>query len=94
MFLFKVNVVSFIDKVFKLEGVIVIVIGIMEGNSILDVWKGIIDKNGFVYWDKKLNGDCYINENFIYIIMFLVDLNKFYEDKKGVLIFIVGLNYD
>lgn len=94
VFSLKVNVASLVEKTYKLEGVTVTVTGKTEGNNTPDVWKGITDKNGSVYWDKKPNGDRYINENSTYTITLSADPNKFHEDKNGATISTIGLNYD
>jgi hypothetical protein len=55
-------------------------------------WEGITAKNGSVFWDKKPNGDRYINENSSYKIM--ISKPKYLEDKKGAELTTEGVTYD
>ncbi len=55
-------------------------------------WEGYTNAQGEVFFDKKPNGDRYINENTSYTIKLAKE--GYYEDKKGAAITTVGLNYD
>ena len=55
-------------------------------------WVGKTDANGSVFWDKKPNGDRYINENATYTIK--INKDGYHEEKKGASLTTVGLNYD
>lgn len=57
-----------------------------------DTWEGYTNKQGVVFWDKKPNGDRYINENSTYTIT--VAKNGYHEDAAGSKITTVGLRYD
>jgi peptidoglycan-associated lipoprotein len=86
----KVNVADLSDKtrMKKIEGVKVVVTGSTPG----DRWEGVTGKNGSVFWDKKPNGDRYVNENSSYTIN--ISKEGYYEDKNGSKFTTVGLNYD
>lgn len=90
VFTLRVNVFDLSDKnrQTKIEGVKVIV----QGNNAADRWEGLTGKDGSIYWDKKPNGDRYVNENSSYKIS--ISKEKFYEDKKGAEFTTVGLKYD
>ena len=57
-----------------------------------ETWEGYTNKSGVVFWDKKPNGDRYINENGTYTIT--VSKNGYHEDAAGSKITTVGLRYD
>jgi peptidoglycan-associated lipoprotein len=71
----------------KIEGVKVVVTA-KTGEK----WEGVTAKNGSVFWDKKPNGDRFINENASYKIM--ISKPKHLEDKKGAELTTEGLTYD
>ncbi|MBI3238013.1 MAG: OmpA family protein, partial [Flavobacteriia bacterium] len=85
----KVNVSDLTNKEKKLEGVKVTVTGSTAG----DKWEGVTAKDGSVFWDKKPNGDRFVNENSSYSIV-LAKKEGYYEDKNGSKFTTVGLNYD
>ncbi|MDH4473707.1 MAG: OmpA family protein [Fluviicola sp.] len=85
----KVNVSDLTNKEKKLEGVKVTVTGSTAG----DKWEGTTAKDGSVFWDKKPNGDRFVNENASYSIV-LAKKEGYYEDKNGSKFTTVGLNYD
>lgn len=90
LFTLKVNVADLSDKSrkTKLEGVKVIV----TGKTAADKWEGVTSKDGSVYWDKKPNGDRFVNEESEYKIR--ISKEKFYEDTLGARISTVGLKYN
>ncbi len=71
----------------KIEGVKVVVTA-KTGEK----WEGITAKNGSVSWDKKPNGDRFINENSSYKIM--ISKPKYLEDKKGAELTTEGVTYN
>lgn len=85
----KVNVSDLTNKEKKLEGVKVTVTGSTAG----DKWEGTTAKDGSVFWDKKPNGDRFVNENSSYTIV-LAKKEGYHEDKNGSKFTTVGLNYD
>ena len=85
----KVNVSDLTNKEKKLEGVKVTVTGSTAG----DKWEGVTAKDGSVFWDKKPNGDRFVNENSSYSIV-LAKKEGYHEDKNGSKFTTVGLNYD
>jgi peptidoglycan-associated lipoprotein len=85
----KVNVSDLTNKEKKLEGVKVTVTGSTAG----DKWEGTTAKDGSVFWDKKPNGDRFVNENSSYSII-LAKKEGYHEDKNGSKFTTVGLNYD
>lgn len=90
VFSLKVNVFDLSDS--KRSTMIPGVKVIVQGNNAADKWEGITGKDGSIYWDKKPNGDRYVNESSSYKIM--ISKEKFYEDKKGAEFTTVGLKYD
>lgn len=88
VFSLKVNVAELMDKNKKIEGVKVVV----TGNTAGDKWEGVTLKDGSVYWDKKPNGDRFVNENSSYTIA--ISKEGYHEDKSGSKFTTVGLNYD
>jgi peptidoglycan-associated lipoprotein len=86
----KVNVADLSDKTRtkKIEGVKVVITGSTAG----DKWEGITGKDGSVFWDKKPNGDRFVNENADYKIN--ISKEGYYEDKNGSKFTTKGLNYD
>lgn len=95
VFTLTVNVfnLSDVSRKKKIEGIRVVVTGSTPG----DKWEGVTGKNGSVYWDKKPNGDRFVNENSSYKIAIFSNPNskpKYFEDKKGAEFTTVGLNYD
>lgn len=72
----------------KIEGVKVVV----TGSSPNDRWEGVTQKDGSVFWDKKPNGDRFINENSDYAIK--ISKEGYYEDKNGSKLTTKGLEYD
>lgn len=88
VFSLKVNVAELMDKSKKIEGVKVVV----TGNAAGDKWEGVTLKDGSVYWDKKPNGDRFVNENSSYTIA--ISKEGYHEDKNGSKFTTVGLNYD
>jgi outer membrane protein OmpA-like peptidoglycan-associated protein/tetratricopeptide (TPR) repeat protein len=85
----KVNVSDLTNKEKKLEGVKVTVTGSTAG----DKWEGVTASDGSVFWDKKPNGDRYVNENSSYSIV-LAKKDGYYEDKNGSKFTTVDLGYD
>ncbi len=85
----KVNVSDLTNRDKKLEGVKVTVTGSTPG----DKWEGVTAKDGSVFWDKKPNGDRFVNENSSYSIV-LSKKEGYHEDKNGSKFTTVGLNYD
>jgi outer membrane protein OmpA-like peptidoglycan-associated protein/tetratricopeptide (TPR) repeat protein len=85
----KVNVSDLTNKEKKLEGVKVTVTGSTAG----DKWEGVTAQDGSVFWDKKPNGDRYVNENSSYSIV-LAKKDGYYEDKNGSKFTTVDLSYD
>ena len=85
----KVNVSDLTNRDKKLEGVKVTVTGSTAG----DKWEGTTAKDGSVFWDKKPNGDRFVNENSSYSIV-LAKKEGYHEDKNGSKFTTVGLNYD
>lgn len=86
----KVNVADLSDKtrMKKIEGVKVVITGSTAG----DKWEGVTGKDGSVFWDKKPNGDRFVNENSDYKIN--ISKEGYYEDKNGSKFTTKGLNYD
>lgn len=84
----KVNVADLSDKTKKIEGVRVVVTGSAPG----DKWEGITAKDGSVFWDKKPNGDRFVNENSSYTIN--ISKEGYHEDKNGSKFTTVGLEYN
>lgn len=84
----KVNVAELTDKTKKIEGVRVVITGSTAG----DKWEGVTAKDGSVFWDKKANGDRYINEESSYTIN--ISKEGYHEDKNGAKFTTVGLKYD
>jgi peptidoglycan-associated lipoprotein len=54
-------------------------------------WEGYTNKDGSVFWDKRPNGDRFINEEASYTIQ--VSKDGYYEDTKGSKFTTVGLDY-
>jgi outer membrane protein OmpA-like peptidoglycan-associated protein len=90
LFTLKVNVLDLSDrtKSTKIEGVDVTV----QGKTPADKWTGKTLKDGSIYWDKKPNGDRYINEESEYKIT--IAKAGYYENKIPAEIKTVGLKYD
>ena len=84
----KVNVAELTDKTKKIEGVRVVITGSTAG----DKWEGVTAKDGSVFWDKKANGDRYVNEESSYTIN--ISKEGYHEDKNGAKFTTVGLKYD
>lgn len=89
VFTLKVNVFDLSDKnrQTKIEGVKVVV----QGNVTADKWEGVTGKDGSIYWDKKPNGDRFVNENSSYKIS--ISKEKYYEAKPAEFT-TVGLKYN
>lgn len=75
LFDLKIYVSEIGQKQNKISDVLVKVIG-SDGSS----WEGYTNDQGFIFWDKKPNGDRYINENISYEI--LVSKDGFQENIK------------
>jgi peptidoglycan-associated lipoprotein len=90
VFTLKVNVFDLSDKTrtTKIDGVDVTV----QGKTPADKWTGKTLKDGSIYWDKKPNGDRYINEESEYKIT--IGKAGYYENKIPAEIKTVGLKYD
>lgn len=89
VFSLRVNIADLSDKTRKtmVDGVKVTV-QTVGGEK----WEGTTGKNGSIYWDKKANGDRYVNENSTYKIT--IAKAGFYESKTGAEFTTVGLKYD
>ncbi len=83
----KVVVSDLNEKKVKIEDAKVVMTS-TEGET----WEGYTNKQGVVFWDKKPNGDRYINENGTYTIS--VAKNGYHDDAAGTKITTVGLRYD
>lgn len=57
-----------------------------------DTWEGYTTDNGSVFWDKKPNGDRFINEEASYTIK--ISKEGYHEDKNGSKFTTIGLKYD
>lgn len=57
-----------------------------------DTWEGYTNKQGTVFWDKKPNGDRYINEENSYTIA--VFKEGYHDNAAGSRLTTVGLKYD
>lgn len=57
-----------------------------------ETWEGYTNKDGSVFWDKRPNGDRFINEEGSYTIN--VSKDGYHEDAKGSKFTTIGLNYD
>jgi outer membrane protein OmpA-like peptidoglycan-associated protein len=90
LFSLKVNVHDLTDKSkqTKIEGVKVVV----TGSNPNEKWEGITNKDGSVFWDKKPNGDRYVQEESEYKIM--ISKEGYYENKAGASISTKGLYYN
>jgi peptidoglycan-associated lipoprotein len=53
----------------------------IKGLDSVNLWEGYTNKDGIIFWDKKLNGDRFISENMSYYIT--IQKEGFQEDKKG-----------
>ncbi|PIE87189.1 MAG: hypothetical protein CSA03_01485 [Bacteroidetes bacterium] len=69
-----------------LEGALITVTG-PDGS-----WSGITEEDGSIYWDKRPQGDRYINESSDYTIM--ISKDGYYEDPNGLDLTTVDVNYD
>lgn len=76
LFDLKVTVSELGNKDMKIEGVKVVVKG-----SDNQTWEGYTDENGSVFWDKKPQGDRYVNEETSYKIT--ISKEGYHEDKEG-----------
>ncbi|MNE43114.1 Outer membrane porin F precursor [compost metagenome] len=72
----------------KIEGVKVVV----TGSNPNEKWEGLTAKDGSVFWDKKPNGDRYIQENSDYKIA--ISKEGYYENKNGASISTKDLIYN
>jgi peptidoglycan-associated lipoprotein len=88
LFTLKVVVSDLAQKTKKIEGAKVTV----TGNTSGDTWTGVTGKDGAVYWDKKPNGDRFVNENASYTIR--IAKEGYHEDPAGSKITTVNLKYD
>lgn len=88
LFDLKVIVSEFGKPQKKLADVQVIVKG-TDGST----WEGFTNKDGVVFWDKKPNGDRYVNEESSYTVT-LGPKTDYKENTKGEKFSTVGLNYD
>ncbi|MDR0802399.1 OmpA family protein [Fluviicola sp.] len=90
IFSLKVNVFDLTDKTHqtKIEGVKVVV----TGSNPNEKWEGLTSKDGSVFWDKKPNGDRYIQEESEYKIN--ISKEGYYENKAGASISTKGLMYN
>lgn len=90
IFSLKVNVFDMTDKTrqTKIDGVKVVV----TGSNPNEKWEGLTAKDGSVFWDKKPNGDRYIQENSEYKIN--ISKEGYYENKTGASISTKGLMYN
>lgn len=82
----KVVVNDMNDKTSKIADAKVVVT-----SSTGDKWEGYTNKQGVVFWDKKPNGDRYVNEAASYTINVSKDG---YHDAAGSKLTTVGLKYD
>jgi len=57
-----------------------------------DTWEGYTNKQGTVFWDKKPNGDRFINEETSYTIA--VSKEGYHDNAEGASLTTVGLRYD
>lgn len=69
-----------------LEGALITVTG-PDG-----AWTGITEEDGSIYWDKRPQGDRYINESSDYKIM--ISKDGYYEDPNGLDLTTIDVNYD
>lgn len=90
VFTLKVNVLDLSDKKkqTKIDGADVNVVCKTTGEK----WTGKTMKDGSIYWDKKANGDRYINEESEYSIT--ISKAGYYENKTATEIKTIGLKYD
>ncbi len=84
----KIVVSDLREKNLKIEDAKVVMTSTTTGET----WEGYTNKQGVVFWDKKPNGERYINENGTYTIT--VAKNGYHEDAAGSKITTVGLRYD
>ena len=83
----KVIVADLNEKNVKIDDAKVIVTS-SEGET----WEGYTNKQGVVFWDKKPNGDRFINENDTYTIS--VSKEGYHDNAGSSRITTVGVNYD
>ncbi len=90
IFSLKVGVYDMLDKTrqTKIEGVKVVV----TGSNPNEKWEGITSKDGSVFWDKKPNGDRFIQEESDYKIQ--ISKEGYYENKTGASISTKAVKYN
>jgi peptidoglycan-associated lipoprotein len=87
LFDLKVIVSELGNKSLKIADVRVVVKG-TDGST----WEGFTNKSGSVFWDKKTDGNRWVNEETSYTIA--ISKDGYHEDKKGSQFTTMGLNYD
>lgn len=87
LFTLKVGVYDLTDKSknTRIDGVKVVV----TGSNPNETWEGMTGKDGYIYWDKKPNGDRYVQEESEYKIM--ISKEGYHENKTGATIITKGL---
>lgn len=76
LFDLRINVADAGDKTKKIDGAKIVVKG-SDGST----WEGYTNKNGTIAWDKKPNGDRYVNPEVSYVV--IASKEGFYENPQG-----------